>query len=157
LGVRADLVPPTFTTEAVAKIFPRGSGRVLLARADLAEPALEKAIRARGWTVERVTAYRLGSVARLEEKVARAVRAGEVDVLTFASAATVRAFVKMLGGLPPRGVKVACIGPVTAAEARRLGLRVNAVAREHTIPGLAAAAAAAVRRRRAPRSSKTGH
>jgi uroporphyrinogen III methyltransferase / synthase len=156
-GVRADLVPERFTTSSVAALFPHGAGRVLLARADKAEPELEKAIRSRGWTVERVTAYRLGSVAKLEPAVAKAVRNGAVDVLTFASAATVRAFVKMLGGLPPRGVKVACIGPVTAAEARRLGLRVHAVAREHTIPGLAAATVTAVQGRRSARSSKTGH
>jgi uroporphyrinogen III methyltransferase/synthase len=153
-GVRADLIPSSFTTEGVAAVLPLGAGRVLLARADKAEPGLEKAIRGLGWTVERVTAYRLGSVAKLPPGVADAVRAGEVDVLTFASAATVRAFRTMLGGLPPRGVKVACIGPVTAAEARRLGLRVHAVAREHTIPGLAAAAVAAVAR--STRRSGTG-
>jgi len=49
-------------------------------------------------------------------------------------------------------VKVAVIGPVTARAAKEAGLRVDAVAREHTIPGLAAAAVAAMtpkaRRRR---------
>ena len=34
---------------------------------------------------------------------------------------------------------VACIGPVTAATARDLGLRVDVVSEEHTIPGLVSA------------------
>lgn len=35
-----------------------------------------------------------------------------------------------------RGVKIACIGPVTADTAREMGLRVDAVAESYTIPGL---------------------
>jgi uroporphyrinogen III methyltransferase/synthase len=148
IGVRADLVPPTFTTQAVGRAFPRGAGRVLVARADRAEPDLELALRAKGWRVERVTAYRIVSAAGLDPRVRRMVVGGEIDVLTFASAATVRAFVRMLRGKPARVSKVVCIGPATAKAARAAGLRVDAVAREHTIPGLAAAAAKAVGSRR---------
>jgi uroporphyrinogen-III synthase len=39
---------------------------------------------------------------------------------------------------------VACIGPVTAATAHDLGVRVDVVAREHTVPGLVAALCEAV-------------
>ncbi len=63
----------------------------------------------------------------------------EIDVLTFASGGTVRAFMKLLKGKPSARTKVVCIGPVTAKAARAAGLRVAAVARTHTIPGLAAA------------------
>ena len=35
-----------------------------------------------------------------------------------------------------RYTKVACIGPITANTARELGIRVDIVASEHTIPGL---------------------
>lgn len=37
------------------------------------------------------------------------------------------------------GAAVACIGPKTAEAAAKAGLRVDVVAREHTIPGLVAA------------------
>jgi uroporphyrinogen III methyltransferase / synthase len=151
-GISPDLIPSTFTTDAIGKAFPRGKGSVLLARADKTEPGLEEALRAKGWTPERVTIYRLRAVARLSPAVRRAVLGGEIDVLTFASGGTVRAFMRLLRAKPPRRVKVAVIGPVTARAAKAAGLRVNAVAREHTIPGLAAAAVAAVtpkaRRRR---------
>ncbi|MEX2557077.1 MAG: uroporphyrinogen-III C-methyltransferase [Actinomycetota bacterium] len=147
-GIEPDLVPPTFTTEAIGKAFPRGAGRVLLARADKTEPGLGEALRAKGWTPERVTVYRLRRVARLDPPVRRAVLAGEIDILTFASGGTVRAFMGLLHGKPPRRVLVACIGPVTARAAKQAGLRVDVVAREHTIPGLAAAAARAFAKRR---------
>ncbi len=147
-GIEPDLMPETFTTEAIGKAFPRGSGRVLLARADKTEPGLEDVLRAKGWTPERVTVYRLRSVARLEPAARRAVLAGEIDILTFASGGTVRAFMRLLRGKPHRRVLVACIGPVTARAAKQAGLRVDVVAGEHTIPGLAAAAARAFAKRR---------
>ncbi|MGH2795487.1 MAG: uroporphyrinogen-III synthase, partial [Actinomycetota bacterium] len=147
-GIEPDLIPPTFTTEAVGKAFPRGKERVLLARADVTEPGLEEALTAKGWSVERVTVYRLRSVNRLDPAVRRAVRDGEIDLLTFASGGTVRAFMKLLGGKPHRRTLIACIGPVTARAAKAAGLRVDAVAGEHTIPGLAAAATRAFSKRR---------
>ncbi|MGZ4209755.1 MAG: uroporphyrinogen-III C-methyltransferase [Actinomycetota bacterium] len=138
-GIVADLVPPSFTTEAIGKAFPKGKGRVLLARADVVEPGLEDALQAKGWTVERVVAYRLRGQTSMPAGVRAAVLKGEIDVLTFASGGTVRAFMRLLGRKPPRGTKVVCIGPVTAKAARAAGLRVAAVARTHTIPGLVAA------------------
>jgi len=146
-GIEPDLIPPTFTTEAIGKAFPRGKGRVLLARADKTEPGLKEAVGAKGWTVERVTVYRLSPVARLDPSVRRAVLDGEIDLLTFASGGTVRAFMKLLRAKPHRRTLIAAIGPVTAKAAQQAGLRVDAVAAEHTIPGLAAAAARAYARR----------
>jgi uroporphyrinogen III methyltransferase/synthase len=145
LGIAADLVPPSFTTEAVGKAFPRGKGRVLLARADVVEPGLDDAIAAKGWTVERVIAYRLKGRSTMPASVRRDVLNGDIDVLTFASGGTVRAFMKLLRGKPPARTKVVCIGPVTAKAARQAGLRVTKVASTHTIPGLVAAVVEAER------------
>jgi uroporphyrinogen III methyltransferase/synthase len=139
LGLKPDLVPPTFTTQAVGKAFPRGSGRVLLARADKVEPGLDEAIAAKGWTVDRLVAYRLMGQSSMPADIRRAILGGEIDVLTFASGGTVRAFARLLRGKPPAGTKVVCIGPVTAKAARAAGLRVARVADPHTIPALAAA------------------
>jgi uroporphyrinogen III methyltransferase/synthase len=147
-GIVADLVPSTFTTEAVGRAFPRGSGRVLLARADVVEPGLDEALRAKGWAEDRVVLYRLRDERRLDPAVRRAVLAGDIRLLTFASGGTVRAFVRLLGSTPPSTSKVVCIGPVTARAAREVGMRVAAVAKEHTIEGLAGAAVAATRPRR---------
>jgi uroporphyrinogen-III synthase len=86
-----------------------------------------------------VVAYRLKGQTQMPRHVRTAVLEGEIDVLTFASGGTVRAFMKLLGGKPPTRTKVVCIGPVTAKAARAAGLRVSSVARTHTIPGLVAA------------------
>jgi uroporphyrinogen-III synthase len=133
-----DLQPATFTTAALARAFPRGTGRVLCPRADIAPAGLEDALAAKGWIPERVDAYRTRLPRTLPKAVRDALKAGGVDAVTFTSASTVRGFVGALG--PVRGApKVVCIGPVTAREARAHGLTVHAVATPHTMEGLVAA------------------
>ena len=130
-----ELQPTTFTTAALARAFPRGSGRVLCARADIAPAGLEDALARKGWEPVRVDAYRTVFVTSLPRETRDALRRGEVDAVTFTSASTVRGFVHALGTV--RGnPKVVCIGPVTAAAARDAGLRPAAVARPHTLGGL---------------------
>jgi uroporphyrinogen-III synthase len=146
-GLRPALVPSSFTTEALGRAMPSGSGTVLLARADIAPDGLEKVLRRKGWTVERVDAYRTRLPGTLPVAARRALAAGAVDAITFTSASTVRGFLKAAGGVlrhpamaaAGHAPKVVCIGPVTAAEARALGLRVHATADPHTIEGLVAA------------------
>jgi uroporphyrinogen-III synthase len=131
-----DLQPATFTTVALARAFPRGHGRVLCARADIAPEGFEDALAAKGWTPERVDAYRTRMPRALPPEARAALAAGEVDAVTFTSASTVRGFVGALGRV--RGnPRVVCIGPVTAKEARARGLTVAAVAKPHTMQGLA--------------------
>jgi uroporphyrinogen-III synthase len=133
-----DLQPPTFTTAALARRFPRGHGRVLCPRADIAPEGLEDALAAKGWTPERVDAYRTLMPRTLPKEARDALKEGSVDAVTFTSASTVRGFVGALG--PVRGApKVVCIGPVTAREARTHGLTVHAVANPHTMEGLVTA------------------
>lgn len=137
-GREADLEPRIFTTEALARSFPRGAGRVLCARADIAPDGLEDALAAKGWTPTRVDAYRTVLPARLPPEARTALAAGEVEAITFTSASTVRGFVGALGAVKG-SPKVVCIGPVTAKEARARGLTVHAVARPHTTEGLVTA------------------
>ncbi len=68
-------------------------------------------------------------------------RALDADYLTFTASSTVRAFTELLSDadrarLAQSGPRVVSIGPVTSATAREEGLRVDAEATEHTIPGL---------------------
>jgi uroporphyrinogen-III synthase len=137
-GRDPDLVPPRFTSAALGRSFPRGSGRVLCARADIAPEGLEDVLAAKGWTPTRVDAYRTVFPKALPEEARVALAAGDVDAVTFTSASTVRGFVGALGAV--KGTpKVVCIGPVTAKEARAHGLGVHAVADPHTTEGLLAA------------------
>ena len=141
-GVSIELVPERFTTEALAAAFPRGSGRVLLPRADLATADLEDELRRRGWEPVRVDAYRTAFEPELPGEVRRALDRRGVDAVTFTSASTVEGFRRLAGTV--RGAAVACIGPVTAEAARRAGFPVDAVADPHTVEGLVEAVARAL-------------
>jgi uroporphyrinogen-III synthase len=153
-GATADLVPSTFTTSALGRAMPRGTGRVLLARADIAPEGLERALVQKGWTAVRVDAYRTRRSARLPRMVERSIRTGSIDAVTFTSASTVDGFTALARALTADGAplpRAVCIGPVTAAAARNSGFRVVAVARPHTIDGLVAAVERALKPRRKER------
>jgi len=133
----ADLVPRSFTVESLARAFPRGHGRVLCARADIAPDGFEDALAGKGWEPTRVDAYRTIFPRTLPAAARRAISRGEVDAITFTSASTVRGFLQALGDIGLVGnPKVVCIGPVTAKAAREHGLTVHAVANPHTTDGL---------------------
>jgi uroporphyrinogen-III synthase len=133
-----ELQPKTFTTAALGRAFPRGSGRVLCARADIAPEGLEIALAEKGWEPTRVDAYRTRFPRSLPRDARDALGSGEVDAITFTSASTVRGFIGAVGTVKGNP-KVVCIGPVTSREARVRGLRVAAVAKPHTMEGLVAA------------------
>ena len=141
-GLQADLLPEEFVAEslAVAMLSTGVEGkRVLLPRAEEAREVLGDALLEAGALVDRVVCYRtvpaLENAVRLRDELA----SGVIDAVTLASSSTARYLVEALGkeavSLLDRPV-IACIGPITAATARELGLRVDVEASEHTIPGL---------------------
>jgi len=145
-GVVADLVPPSFVAEALAEAFPAAPAgaaappdatarRVLLPRAAVARDVLERALSAKGWAVDVVTAYR---TVRPELSPALVERVSGLDAVTFTASSTVTGWVELVGldRLPP---VVACIGPITAEAARRAGMTVTLEASPHSIDGLVAA------------------
>jgi len=68
------------------------------------------------------------------------LRDKEIHSVTFTSSSTVANFIGLIGEGNPagllEGVKVACIGPVTAETARQAGLTVHIEASRYTIEGL---------------------
>ena len=142
--VAADLVPERFVGEALLEAMPPpppGGGRVLLPRAAVARDVLPDGLRAVGWEVDVVEAYRT-EVA--EPPAAALALAATADAVTFTSSSTVANYLQVAGpeGVPPL---VACIGPVTAETARCCGLQVDVVAEAHTVDGLVEALVAALR------------
>jgi len=134
LSMDADLMPDDFNTRALAAEFPSGNGRVLLPRVDIAPPGLEEALGDKGWTPERVTAYRTRHPDALPPDAEEALAAGRVDALVFTSSSTVDGFVQMTG--VHAGPKVVAIGLVTAETAKTHGFKVDEVADPHTIEGI---------------------
>ena len=121
--------------------------RALIARAAVARDVLPDGLREAGWEVDVVEAYRTKGV---EVSAAARAEIANSDVITFASPSAVEQFAKAglvsevttaegeTGADRPNPI-VACIGPVTADAARRLGLDVAVEAAEHTAVGLAEA------------------
>ncbi|HEY8477362.1 MAG TPA: uroporphyrinogen-III C-methyltransferase [Chloroflexota bacterium] len=154
-GLRADWVPDEYVAEAVLAGLServRPGQRVLLPRADLARDVLVDGLRQLGVEVVSVVAYRTVRAEGSKDAARRLLQEG-VDVVTLTSSSTARNLVELLDGDVAllRRSTVACIGPVTAATAQALGLRVDVVARTHTIPGLVEALEEAVRCRRVER------
>jgi uroporphyrinogen III methyltransferase/synthase len=130
-GLFADLVPGNaMSSEELGKTWPPHDpqldflDRVLLPRADIATEALVAAVKAKGWAVDEVTAYRTVRAAPPSDAVKAAVRGGDIDAVVFTSSSTVRNLVALAGRLHERTL-VAAIGPQTAAAAREAGLRVD--------------------------------
>jgi uroporphyrinogen III methyltransferase/synthase len=104
--------------------------RVLLPRAAVARDVVPVELKRRGAQVDVVEAYRTAAPERgfdLAEKP---------DWITFTSSSTVQNFVAVAGTAALAEVKVASIGPVTSATARKLGIEVTVEASVFTVDGL---------------------
>jgi uroporphyrinogen III methyltransferase/synthase len=137
-GLRVDFVPTKFVAEQVALEFPEplAGKRVLIPRAREAREMLPHLWRQQGATVDVLPVYETVPDEAGAAGLGKEIAAGKIDAITFTASSTVRNFVALLPGLDLEAVRVACIGPVTAATARELGLRVDVVAETHTILGL---------------------
>ncbi len=164
-GIRVDLTPEPdqYTAEGLLAALAGEDlrdRRVLLPRAEGARGVLVDGLVERGATVDEVTLY----VAKLPDDAdvegLPRLRDGEIDVATFASSSAVRNLASMLGeDLEPlrrcrpdglAAVRIACIGPVTAATVEKLlGRPPDVIAQEHTIEGLVRALEEATGRLRA--------
>jgi uroporphyrinogen III methyltransferase/synthase len=140
-GIAADLLPERFVAEGVIEALSKRDimgKRVLWPRARGARRTLALGLADLGAQVDELPLYTAAVPKAPDAEALQRLRASEIDIVTFASSSAVRNLVKMLGGDTSALEKplIACIGPVTAAMARKLGLRVDVEAPEHTVEGL---------------------
>jgi uroporphyrinogen-III synthase len=138
--VRADLVPEEYVAESLAEELarrPLRGVRVLLPRAAGARETIVDALTTRGAIVDELLLYEARVPKTTDAVALQRLRAGEIDIATFASSSSVRNLIAMLGDAEAlRGVTIAAIGPVTAQTLRECGLEVDVMAERHTINGL---------------------
>jgi uroporphyrinogen III methyltransferase/synthase len=147
LFLRVDLCPRQFVAEALAdELIAAGEvkgRRFMLLRADIARPVLADKLRAaRAAAVEDVAIYETTSAKALPPGLEDTLRSGGVTWVTFASGASARNFVKLVGEdyrAQLAGVKLASIGPITSAALREMGLEPTVQAQTFNIDGLVAA------------------
>jgi len=146
-GIYVDVTPDAdrYTAEGLVAAFDeqfdvRGHS-ILLPRAEGARDVLIDGLARQGAKVHEITLYVAAAPEAPESEALRMLRAGEVDVVTFASSSAVTNLLELLDGdtAPLKGPLIACIGPVTARTAREAGLEIGVQSKEHTIPGLVAA------------------
>ncbi len=140
-GFSVSLVPEEYRAEGILAVLgpDRVRGRrFLLARVAGARDVLPETLRRWGAAVTVVEAYRNEPVRQGARRLARILK--QVDWVTFTSPSTVNAFMDLLDTAGtetrPSGIRVACIGPVTADAARKRGLKVDVTAGTYTAPGL---------------------
>jgi uroporphyrinogen-III synthase len=131
LGGAIDLVPETQTAAGLVDAFPLGAGAVLVAQAEEAQPTLVDGLRAKGWNVVVVAAYKTVPAALLPDALHAVLSA---DAVLFTSGSAARAWVRAFGAETP--AVVAAIGPTTAQVASDLGLKVHLVATDNSLDGL---------------------
>lgn len=152
--IHVDVVPEQFKAEGVfAAIESYIGGRAqfdrlnfLIPRAAVARDYLPQALAEAGARVDAVPAYRTvppqtNDRARVEAMLV----GGAVDCITFTSSSTVHNFAQLFDTTDLRallqGVRVACIGDITAHTATEYGLQTDIQPAEFTVPALARAIA----------------
>ena len=141
--LRADVVPDTHTSEGLLAAFgseAMAGDCVLLARAEDVPDLLPKGLEAMGAGVTEVAVYRTVLPDAFDPDALDALRAGEVDVVTFTSSSTAVNFARALeqAGISLAGPRpaFASIGPVTTQAARQAGFDVSIESQGITIDSL---------------------
>ncbi|SDZ84788.1 uroporphyrinogen-III C-methyltransferase [Selenomonas ruminantium] len=139
-GLVADVIPQEYRAEGVVealkgKLPPHA--KILIPRAEEAREVLPDTLREMGAEVEVAPAYRTVCGQVDGEALAAELKEDNIDLVTFTSSSTVKNLVNIIGSAEVlKGVKTACIGPVTADTAKSLGIEPDIIAKEYTIDGL---------------------
>jgi uroporphyrinogen III methyltransferase/synthase len=154
LHLRVDVMPEEYVASKIAAAFKKFESlenlRVLIARAQVANPELPKTLEDMGAIVDDIAVYK--TVPETEDRTGAAARLLETgaDWITFTSSSTVENFharfdlPKLLQKFP--ATRLASIGPETSKAIGALGLKPALEAKQHTIDGLVGSLRLAVRK-----------
>jgi uroporphyrinogen III methyltransferase/synthase len=147
--IHVDVVPRSFTAEGVFESLSDYLGGIeqlnrlnfLMPRALVSRDYLPKSLEAAGARADDIPVYRTIAPKSPEfAKVKALIQGGGVDCITFTSSSTVSNFAQLFETKDLskilEGVKVACIGEITATTATEFGLTTDVRPPEYTIPAL---------------------
>ncbi len=142
-GITVDVIPKRFVAEGLLEMMrERGDvtgASVLYVTAEGARDVLPEGLKEMSADVTLIEAYRSISDGQGAKRLSRAIEAGKVDLVTFTSASSVRAYVDAVGDELALRVPAASIGPQTSEALREAGFDLKHEAEESTIDGLVAA------------------
>jgi uroporphyrinogen-III synthase len=131
-GVGPSFVPSSYLTRRLAEELPADRGnRVLLLRADIADPQLSERLRRRGFDVEEASIYKTSFA---DQKADDRLR--DADLIVFASPSAVRGFCRIVSKNEMerlRRVRTICIGPVTETAAKENGFAKTITPKSYTL------------------------
>jgi uroporphyrinogen-III synthase len=130
-GVRVTLVPARQNAAGLLEVLPAGPRRAVLVQAATAHPELADGLSARGWTTTVVAPYR---TVPTRPDAGLQLAALAADAVLFASGSAASAWVEVFGTTAPP--LIVAIGPRTAENCHKAGLKVQLVASDHSLPGL---------------------
>ena len=142
--VSIDCQPPKYVAESVVealkKVEELKGKRFLMPRTDIARSYVPEELRKLGAEVSDIVAYKTVLATDGDNIVLDKLKDGEVDIVTFTSASTVKNFVKIIGednlSAFKNNVQFASIGPITNESAEEMDIDISIKAEEYTIPGL---------------------
>ena len=144
-GIRADLIAREFRAESLLEALKseiHAGDSVLIVRPEEARNVLPDGLKEIGAQVTVAPVYQTVAVPENQDEVRQLFSEGKIDWVTFSSGSTVKNLLQVLGenGLGWLSkVNIAAIGPITAEEAEKAGLKVKVMPDEHTVAALAAA------------------
>lgn len=144
MGLSVSIVPDEYIAgslkDLIIKTIPRSS-RILIPRAEKVSREIGRELAVEGYDVTELVVYRnVADESRVDSAVEYFSR-HHIDAVTFTSGSTARNFVRLLENRIDlrkffSHTAVAVIGPSTASVCRQLGLRVDVMPEDYTIPGL---------------------
>ena len=149
-GICADIVPPNYQAESVVETITAEQGRVwpdralgdlrfVLVQPKVARDVIYKGLSQAGCDVTVLRLYETVQDTSHKEYLEEALRAGEVDYITFTSSSTVTNTKDMLGADAVTllgNTKIVCIGPITGATCVEEGIQPDLIGETFTIPAM---------------------
>ena len=139
-GLIADLV--SFKAVSEGLVYEMGKmelkdKQILLPGSNIKRQVISEGLENLGAEVKDIVVYRTSHIPDADNRLEEALDQG-IEIVTFTSSSTVKGLTKILGGNLDKlsTAKIACIGPVTAAEVQRYGLTVDILAEKSSVVGL---------------------
>jgi len=143
-GLNADFIPPDFVADSLVENFPEAlnNQKILFPRVETGgRDVLVQELTEKGATIIEVPAYESACPSSIPAEVWQAIKAKEIDIITFASSKTVKNVWQLIqnhgGDLDLiQSMKLASIGPLTTETCQKIFNRVDIEAEVFTLEGL---------------------
>lgn len=143
-GIRPDFIPPKYVAESVVEgLLERGVAgkKVLIPRARVAREVLPEELAKVAARVDVLPVYETKLTQEDGREIVDLLEKGRLHYLTFSSSSTVENFFALVPAdtLRPyvaKGLKICCIGPVTAKTLEQFGFTPDIMPEDYTIPAL---------------------